>query len=257
MKEPLKTNESNLSQTLILDVSKVKSPIELRVDQITDYGALTFTLIISAIVSAITAFVTIYLVTKSNNQLIKSQKDQNERQLIKQEEFLVRQIESQENQKNKELNTHSKQIWIDKIRELATQFLYNTNRVVMQAFSTVNTYNTYKKNQSTYEEVSKNFDETKTIIRNLEIAAISIDLSLEGNNPIDDEIKELLTEIIKHIKTLNSSVLDNFTEKRDFELIDYSTLKTLPEVDKIYELEIKLKKKFIELFKEKRNFLNE
>ncbi len=101
MKEPLKSNESNLSQTLILDVNKVKSPIELKVDQITDYGALTFTLIISAIISAITAFVTIHLVTKSNNQLIESQKDQNERQLIKQEEFLARQIESQENQKIK------------------------------------------------------------------------------------------------------------------------------------------------------------
>ncbi|MFX4717664.1 hypothetical protein ABTB07_22440, partial [Acinetobacter baumannii] len=65
------------------------------------------------------------------------------------------------------------------------------------------------------------------------------------------------TEIVNHIKVLNSTVLDNFTEKRNFQVIDYSTLKTLPEVDKIYELEIKLKKKFIELFKEKRNFLNE
>lgn len=257
MKDPLKSNESNLSQTLILDVSKVKSPIELKVDQITDYGALTFTLIISAIISAITAFVTIYLVTKSNNQLIESQKDQNESQLIKQEEFLARQIESQENQKNKELNTHSKQIWIDKLRESATQFLYNTSRVIIQALSTVNAYNTYKQDQNTYAEVNKNFDEINTIVRNLEIAAISIDLSLEGNNPIDDEIKKLLTEIINHIKVLNSTVLDNFTEKRNFQLIDYSTLKTLPEVDKIYELEIKLKKKFIELFKEKRNFLNE
>lgn len=254
MKVQSNINESDLNPGYILDVRKIESPIELKIDQITDYGALTFTLIISAIVSAITAFVTIYLVTKSNNKLIESQRIQSEKQLIAQEILLNKQILSQENQKNKELNSHSRQIWIDKLRDSASKYLYYTNLVTIQALSLVNTYNTYKQKKCDYSKLSEKYNEIDITNKEMEIAQISISLSLDGTNTIDEEIKNILVQINLQTKSLNFMVIQELTNKVDYKVIDYETLKILPEVGKIHDLERELKNCFQKLFKENRNF---
>ncbi|MDC5456945.1 hypothetical protein NRA65_18045, partial [Acinetobacter baumannii] len=124
MKEPLKSNEPNLSQTLILDVSKVKSPIELKVDQVTDWGALTLTLSITVLVSLISAYVTIKLVTKSNNDLIKNQNAQNEHNLREQRDLQQLMIDSQERQKRNELKNEYIRNWINELKTPAENFIY-------------------------------------------------------------------------------------------------------------------------------------
>lgn len=254
MKEVTKSQIS--PQTLVIDSSKIKTPIELKIDQITDYGALTFTLIITTIVSAITAYVTIFLVTKSNNQLIESQQEQNEKQLLKQEEFITKQIKSQEQQKYNELNTHSKQLWIDNIRELATQFLFNIHIITLQIMNTVNSNNVAEFDSRHHEKAMNEFAATREIIRKIEITKIKIELFLSEDSPIDLEVINLMKKLEKLTKDINANAYKEFTKKIGNKSITYEEFYTLPELEQFYKAEALLKRSFAKLIKEKRIFVD-
>ncbi|HAV5431282.1 TPA: hypothetical protein JI046_11775 [Acinetobacter baumannii] len=256
MKEVTKSPPSNLTQTLVIDSSKIKKPIELKIDQVTDYGALTFTLIITTIVSAITAYVTIFLVTKSNNQLIENQKEQNERQLLKQEEFITKQIKSQERQKYNELNTQSKQLWLNDIRELATKFLFNINTITLQILNTVNSSNAALRDNSEYEKARSDFATTRQIINEIELNKINLELFLNADSSTDIEIIELMRTLEALVKDLNARAHNELTKKIGTRNITYEEFSTLPELQKIYKAEALLKICFANLIKEKRIFVD-
>ncbi|HFG6919706.1 TPA: hypothetical protein ACGIKE_000257 [Acinetobacter baumannii] len=256
MKEVTKSPPSNITQTLVIDSSKIKKPIELKIDQVTDYGALTFTLIITTIVSAITAYVTIFLVTKSNNQLIENQKEQNERQLLKQEEFITKQIKSQERQKYNELNTQSKQLWLNDIRELATKFLFNINTITLQILNTVNSSNAALRDNSEHEKARSDFATTRQIINEIELNKINLELFLNADSPTDTEIIELMRTLEALVKDLNARAHNELTKKIGTRNITYEEFSTLPELQKIYKAEALLKICFANLIKEKRIFVD-
>lgn len=256
MKEVTKSPPSNLTQTLVIDSSKIKKPIELKIDQVTDYGALTFTLIITTIVSAITAYVTIFLVTKSNNQLIENQKEQNEKQLLKQEEFINKQIKSQELQKYNELNTQSKQLWLNEIRELATKFLFNINAITLQIMNTVNSCNAALRDDSEHEKAMSDFATTRQIINEIELNKINLELFLNADSPTDIEIINLMRTLEALAKDLNARAHNELAKKIGTRNITYEEFYTLPELQKIYKAEALLKICFANLIKEKRIFVD-
>lgn len=241
-------------EKVVIDTSNIKFPLEIKVDQVTDYGALTFTLFITALVSAISAYVTVILVTKSNNKLIESQKEQNEKQLLKQEEFLNRQIVSQELQKNKELNAHTRQLWNDNIRELATQFLFNINLLPLQIMTTVNTYNHAVSDSKFHEKSLNEFAKTDEIMRKIEIHKINLELFLNKDIPLDLEIILLLKKLLILAKDINANTYEEFTDKINFKSITFKEFYTLPEMEKFYDAEIRIKDCFSKLVNEKRSF---
>lgn len=251
------TSVSNSTQTLVLDVGKVKTPIELNVNQETDYLALSITLIVTVIVSAITAYVTIYLVTKSNSNLIQNQNQQNENQLCKQDELLNRQIESQEKQKDKELQAQYKQIWIDKMRDLASRFMFNANKIPLSVLDAVNNSNiNIVSNGSNKELVASKHKFISSLFENMELAQVTLELSLNSKDNIDAEIKQLLLNSVNLSKEIYSKAFTEFTSKINHRLISFEDLNTIPQLEQFYITQINLKYKFIELIQVERDFID-
>ncbi|MDH0563785.1 hypothetical protein [Acinetobacter courvalinii] len=250
-----KNKDLNSFQTLVLDIGDIKTPLEFKIDQTTDWWALSLTLLVTVIVSIVSAYVTILLVTRSNNNLIKNQNFQNEKQLSKQEEFINKQIISQESQKESELNAHYKQLWMEKLRDEGAQFLHNTSIFSMQVFNNITFFNSFKRSGKGEENVNKHYDQLNQTIKQLEISQIKIQLSLNSNNELDNEIIELMAKIIIIVKSLSSQAYEELTNKINYKNINYENLASLPEHTSLMNCEILIKKKFIELLREERTFM--
>ena len=67
------TNQIPKNQSLQIQNIDPNHPIQLKVDPITDYFALSVTITVSILTAIISAYVTIKIVTKSNEKLIESQ----------------------------------------------------------------------------------------------------------------------------------------------------------------------------------------
>ncbi|AVH14354.1 hypothetical protein [Acinetobacter indicus] len=99
------TNQIPKTQSLQIQNIDSSRPIQLRIDPVTDYLALSVTVIVSVVVAAISAYITIRIVTKSNEKLIESQKVLHERTL--------------QHERDKELmilTSKNRQDWINTLR---------------------------------------------------------------------------------------------------------------------------------------------
>lgn len=250
MKEPLKSNESNSSQTLILDVSKVKSPIELEVNQVTDWAALTLTLVITVIVSIISAYVTIKLVTKSNNKLIKNQNDQNKYSLQQQRELQQLMIESQERQKRNELKNEYIRNWIDELKEPAEKIIYKLETYIPALSGVANAKIESKKNLELldiYTEKSKAFI---LHLQNINTYQISLQLHLNSNKKEEVDILNEITTIIQLCTKMHNEVFHKITQLDNQTSIEYKDLESEEDAKNFY-IKIKLlKQKFRTLLNE-------
>ncbi|MDC5554967.1 hypothetical protein OHX01_18050, partial [Acinetobacter baumannii] len=85
-------------QSFTLQNTDEKNPIQLRVDPVTDYTALTVTILTSIIVSGITAAVTILLIRMSNNKLAQSQANLQNQMLEQQAELKRNEVKAQNRQ---------------------------------------------------------------------------------------------------------------------------------------------------------------
>lgn len=241
MKEPLKSNESSLSQTLILDVSKVKSPIELEVNQVTDWGALTLTLVITVIVSTISAYVTIKLVTKSNNNLIKNQNVQNEYSLQQQRELQQLMIESQERQKRNELKNEYIRNWIDELKVPAENIIYKFETYIPALSAAANAKIESQKNlnlSDIYTEKSKAFI---LHLQNISTYHISLQLHLNSNKKEEVDILNDIQTIIQLCTKLHNEVFQKITQLDNQTTIQYNDLESADDAKSFY-INIKLLK---------------
>ena len=204
MKEAKEIPFSHTNQNLILDVSNVKTPISLKVDQVTDYGALTFTLAITIIASAITAFVTVYLVTKSNRDLIS-----NQNQL--QEQLLANQVEQQKN----EVKSKNRQEWINEVRNLISSFLGAVNLIPIHSLDMINSTILVKAQEITEEKFLKTNENHRKLYDELTILEIKINLTLSKDNELDRDISALAYAIIIEFGNLIQKY-DNILEKHGY-----------------------------------------
>ncbi|MDV7596183.1 hypothetical protein R4609_00710 [Acinetobacter baumannii] len=239
MKDPLKTTEPNLTQTMILDVSKVNSPIELKVDQVTDWWALTLTLTITLIVSIISAYVTIKLVTKSNNNLIKNQNDQNDQNLRVQRDLQQLTIESQERQKRNELKNEYIRNWIDELKKPAENIIYYAETYMPSLSAVINAELECYRNIDlidAYKEKSREFVEH---FQKIHTNQISIQLHLNSNSQEEQEILNEISSIIQLCSKIHNDVIQ---KTRDLDPNIKANFKDFESKDDTQELYRKIKK---------------
>lgn len=269
MREPVKDQTLNSTQTLTLDLSKVKTPIEMKIDQVTDYWALTFTLLISVLVSSITAFVTIHLVTKSNKELLNSQTKQNSELLNNQNKLQDGIIANQVDQQRKEVRSKNRQEWINSVRSLIADHLAESEQfmITIDLEQNLRILNYKKAIIDNRNELSKILDytdpseedilkygkiplpppfpKTTEIIKKCGNITIYLDLLLSSKNELDREIHQLLTEIDKQIHLIYGL----YMSKNKGESLSINELSKFPPCNSFYSLRKELSSKTKTLLK--------
>ncbi|MHC3125636.1 hypothetical protein, partial [Acinetobacter sp. GN11] len=112
-------------------------PIQLRVDNVTDYLALAIPVIVSIITSLISAYVTIKSVTNSNGKLVESQEKLQEN--------------SFKNDRKKELDiltSKNRQDWLNSLRTDIAEIISQSSNIIHNLRATMQiTYNTQQEQQ--------------------------------------------------------------------------------------------------------------
>ncbi|WP_151963612.1 hypothetical protein [Acinetobacter oleivorans] len=114
-------------QAVILQNPDQNTPIQLKINQDTDYGALVLTLIATVFASIISAVVTIVLVTKSNKSLIRSQNENH-----------LKQLEAQRQQQKSDVTSTNRQAWINSVRSILSEYLFYATRIQVYMIQTIN-----------------------------------------------------------------------------------------------------------------------
>ena len=223
-------NKTPEIQALEIQNTSAKEPIQLRVDPVTDYTALIITLGVSILVSSITAFVTIWLITRSNNKLIGFQSTQNENQLqfqITQQGIL---LSHQKEQLKKEVRSKNRQDWVNNVRQLFSNYLISSNQLITNLLNAENTRLQSMQHGFLLEEYKELSRLMRENFNNLNNTAMLINLTLSKDSVLDREIynltqdicnsyialailinHEITTEVI--ISTIEVSYLDKFEQK--------------------------------------------
>ncbi|MGK8801444.1 hypothetical protein [Acinetobacter seifertii] len=114
-------------QAVILQNPDQNTPIQLKINQDTDYCALVITLIATVFASIISAVVTIVLVTKSNKSLIRSQNENH-----------LKQLEAQRQQQKSDVTSTNRQAWINSVRSILSEYLFYATRIQVYMIQTIN-----------------------------------------------------------------------------------------------------------------------
>lgn len=215
-------NQIPATQSLSIQNTNENKPIQLRVDSVTDYNALFFTLGASVLVSAITAFVTIWLITRSNHQLIKGQ-----RQL--QEDAL-------KNDRKKELDlltSRNRQEWINSLRIDIAEVVSQSSNIIHNLRATLQiTYiqrasednienfsifiSSYQKVDSLISKIelflNKEKMEQNELISELNSLKENLLRFCNKNLSTDDEFYKSLDEVLV-LKTSLTKNINNISEK--------------------------------------------
>lgn len=168
-------------QSFTLQNTDEKNPIQLRVDPVTDYTALTVTILTSIIVSGITAAVTILLIRMSNNKLAQSQANLQNQMLEQQAEL-----------KRNEVKAQNRQEWINKVRNLFVTYFNHSESFPMllqRNFSVRHAYNRKVIDYVEHNKMALEYQNYKSELRRL---ALEIDITLSAKDPLDREISNLV-----------------------------------------------------------------
>ncbi|GEA69089.1 hypothetical protein PA3_32470 [Acinetobacter pittii] len=178
-------------QLLTLQNTDAQNPIQLRVDPITDYTALTFTILTSIIVSGITAAVTILLIRMTNNKLAQSQANLQKQMLEHQAEL-----------KRNEVKAQNRQEWINKVRKLFVTYFNHSESFPMllqRNFSVRHAYNRKVINYVEHNKMALEYQNYKSELRRL---ILEVDITLSATDTIDREISNLVHSFYEKFKSL-------------------------------------------------------
>lgn len=128
-------NQAPKSQALKVQNTDPQMPIQLRVDNVTDYLALAIPVIVSIITSMISAYVTIKSVTNSNGKLVESQEKLQEN--------------SFKNDRKKELDiltSKNRQDWLNSLRIDIAEIISQSSNIVHNLRATLELI--HKQNQT-------------------------------------------------------------------------------------------------------------
>lgn len=212
-------------QALILQNTNKDLPIQLRVDPVTDYTALWITVFASVIASAITAVVTIFLVTRSNNNLIVSQRELQEKL-----------INNQNKQQINELNSKYRQEWINDTRKLISNFAFSASQLIPNLFSYLNSciiVNKFKTSDSAVDSMTSSVDTMNANIENFKALSNLIDLTLSKDNTIDREIYDLTKDILANYSNLHGILCAKAHNNEFEEILQMTNMYDYDEANKI------------------------
>lgn len=189
-------------QILTLQNTDVKNPIQLRIDPVTDYMALSFTILTSVIVSAITAGVTILLIRMSNNKLAQSQANLQNQMLEQQAEL-----------KRSEVKAQNRQEWINKVRNLFVTYFNHSESFPMllqRNFSVRHAYNRKLIDYVEHNKMALEFQNYKSELRRL---TLEVDITLSATDTIDREISNLVHNFYEKFKSLTDLLEEEIKSK--------------------------------------------
>lgn len=174
-------------QALVLNNTNPREPIQLRVDPITDYTALGFTLVVSIIVSAVTGFVTIWLITKSNDKLSRNQNKLQDQMLTQQSEL-----------KKNEIKAQNRQEWINRVRDLFIDYLSAINHSYIELQKYINTEIQINNKISMFKDPNAHSEKFKTFDYKFRSYVISADLLLSKSDKLDRNIVDNMNKILNN-----------------------------------------------------------
>lgn len=193
-------------QSFTLQNTDEKNPIQLRVDPVTDYTALTVTILASIIVSGITAAVTILLIRMSNNKLAQSQANLQNQMLEQQAEL-----------KRNEVKAQNRQEWINKVRNLFVTYFNHSESFPMllqRNFSVRQAYNCKVIDYVEHNKMALEYQNYKSELRRL---ALEIDITLSATDTLDREISNLVhnfyEKFLSLIDLLEEEIKSNYVNQ--------------------------------------------
>lgn len=201
-------------QSIVLQNTDKALPIQLRIDPVTDYTALWLTVLASVLVSALSAIVTIYLITRSNNSLINSQDKLQEKMLSQQAEL-----------KKNELISQNRQEWINKVRELFVNYFNHSESfpyLLQRNYAARHAYCNYKINDDQHNIYQLEYQK---FLSDLKRFTIEIDITLSSKDKIDREISNLANnfyeEFLKLVKYLDQEFTSTVVHQASCNQINY------------------------------------
>lgn len=223
---------------LLVENSKDDYPIELRIDSVTDYTALIVTLFITVITSALSAFVTIWLVLKSNNKLVENQNLQQQRLL-----------QSQSHEQTKSIKSKNRQDWINSVRLLMANYLNTSSSLFMFLLNYINLIIIKKNYNGSEDKLDKSHEELLNLVGNLNNYSIQIDLILSKSNTLDREIVNLTSEYSGLYQSLLSQLLSGINNNTFKNILDHKYIIQTTEAIRMQEINIEIRQKVKELLK--------
>ncbi|WP_151867983.1 hypothetical protein [Acinetobacter soli] len=114
-------------QAIILQNPDKNTPIQVKINQDTDYTALILTLLVTLLASLISAVVTVVLVTKSNKSLIRSQNENH-----------IKQLDAQRQHQKSDVTSTNRQAWINSVRSILSEYIFYATRIQAYMVEAVN-----------------------------------------------------------------------------------------------------------------------
>ncbi len=192
------------TQYLTLQNTDTAKPIQIKISQDTDYWALGVTLFITIFVSAITAWVTIKLVSNTNRELVKGQEKQ-----------VALQLENQEKQQKNDVRSRNRQEWINKVRDLIAEYLNSSWEISLKTMECANKYIRLRQNRLKYDDFLAAAKDLTLLITFISQKSVLIDLILSKDNALDREISSLTNSILIEYSNLNFKVFNEIDKKFD------------------------------------------
>ncbi|MCZ1176817.1 hypothetical protein ABTF02_13315 [Acinetobacter baumannii] len=178
-------------QSLALQNTDVKNPIQLRIDPVTDYWALFFTIFASVLISTITAAVTIWLIKISNNSLAQSQANLQDKMLSQQADL-----------KKAELKAQNRQEWINNVRKLFVNYFNHSSSYAALLQRNYAVRHAYCKQALTDKQQNEAALEYQNYLYELKRFSLEIDITLSASDEIDREISNLVNSFYEKFKAL-------------------------------------------------------
>lgn len=189
-------------QAVILQNPDQNTPIQLKINQDTDYCALVLTLIATVFASIISAVVTIVLVTKSNKSLIRSQNENH-----------LKQLEAQRQQQKSDVTSTNRQAWINSVRSILSEYLFYATRFQVYMIQTINKKPEGKTNLMQALDI---LDKNK----------ILINLYFSKH---ESQLVDLMNEFINSASEISHKYTDNQSNEVPYNEMDFAPLKEIRE----------------------------
>lgn len=207
-------SDSSNSQHIVLQNTDENKPIQLKINAVTDYTALSITVISSIIISIVTAAITILLVKNSNKSLLSGQLEQQKILLSKQTEQLQQQLDHQLSIQKNELKHNNLKELIHELRTLLSSLHTSLDNVAVfttQLFR-IRLASKFHPNNDNYslDKIEKYGEKTTELFDTIRFSANQLEIILDSNTIPSEELKKLINNSVKFMTDFYSEVDRDF-----------------------------------------------
>lgn len=176
------TNQIPKNQSLQIQNIDPNHPIQLKVDPITDYFALSVTITVSILTAIISAYVTIKIVTKSNEKLIESQE--------------LLQNNALKHNKEKELSvltSKNRQDWINTLRTDISEIISKSTNIIHNLRATLQVNHTQNNLTEDFSIFISSYQQVSSIIVKVELF---LNLEKTPQKNLQDTLNQLKDDLM-------------------------------------------------------------